>query len=119
MTSTAGHRAPAGPRPRPSEQISDAAQRLTARTAAPGGQTPYHRGALDAYLWALGLRHRPPVTGAPVTGKHAPDRAALDHEREAADLQLAHPLLCTHVQHYARGVRDALTWATARSSTRP
>jgi hypothetical protein len=116
---TSVQRTPARRRPRSPAQIGDAVQLLTARTATPAGQTPYHRGALDAYLWVLGQRHRPPLTGAPVTGRYAPDHAALEHEQEAADLQLAHPYLCTRVQDYARGVRDALTWATARSDARP
>ncbi|WP_344469692.1 hypothetical protein [Kitasatospora kazusensis] len=79
----------------------------------------YDRGAVDGYLWALGLRGRPPVSGAPVTGRECPSGAQIASEEHAARLQCGMEGLCSRVRDYACGVRDALAWIRGVSDARP
>ena len=110
---------PARVPPRSRRQVENAVRCL--RGAAAGGvrQVSYNCGALDGYLWALGLRGRPPAMGPPVTVRECPSGARIASEEQAARLQSGMEGLCSRIGDYACGVRDALAWVRGTSDARP
>ncbi|WP_058043208.1 hypothetical protein [Streptomyces roseifaciens] len=110
---------PEGPRAgvRPVAEVQQAHRRLDRKAAGPVRQTQYTRGALTAYLWALGRGQVSPVTGGRSDG--APDLAALTAEADAAQAQLEDFTQRTVPRDYVHGVLDTLAWVCGHSDTRP
>jgi hypothetical protein len=102
---------------RPRDEVERAHDALAAVAAGPTGQTQPSRGALAAYLWALGRGTATPVTGAASPGTPGP--ADLAAELEAAAVQLEDPARRNVPRDYTRGVHDALAWICGRADRHP
>ena len=91
--------------------VENAFADLEAAAAAPQRQTQYSRGALAAYLWALGRGSSAPVTGArPDPGSDFPDLPRITAEIDASVAQLDDRLHRMAPRDYLQGAHDALAW---------
>ena len=89
--------------------VENAFAGLEAAAAAPQRQTQYSRGALAAYLWALGRGSRAPVTGARPDSDF-PDLPHITAEIDASVAQLDDRLHRMVPRDYLQGAHDALAW---------
>ncbi|GAB3658663.1 hypothetical protein [Streptomyces sparsus] len=98
-------------------EAEDAFRRLEKTAAGPDRQTQYSRGALAAYLWALGRGDAAPVTAYTVAG--APSMETLTAEADAAAVQMEDSTQRSVPREYLHGVHDALAWVCGHTETRP
>lgn len=89
---------------------------LGAATAAVDTRPPFSRGALAAYLWALGRAAQAPVTGASLVG---PDVGRLTAEVDASLVRLDDPTLPETTREYLEGAHQAFAWLCGHSDTPP
>ena len=94
---------------RPRTDVEHAFDGLEAAAAAPQRQTQYSRGALAAYLWALGRGTSAPITGAR-PDFDIPDLAHITAEVDASVAQLDDRLHRMAPRDYLQGAHDALAW---------
>ncbi|MCX4547375.1 hypothetical protein OG204_30135 [Streptomyces sp. NBC_01387] len=98
-------------------EVEAAYRKLEAATAGPDGRTPFSRGALTGYRWALGRADAAPVTGGTDAG--APDLGLLTAEVDAVAVQLEDTAQRDVPDDHARGVYEALAWICGQSDLRP
>ena len=94
---------------RPHSDVEHVFGDLEAVAAAPQRQTQYSRGALAAYLWALGRGSRAPVTGARPDYAF-PDLPHITAEIDASVAQLDDRQHRMAPRDYLQGAHDALAW---------
>jgi hypothetical protein len=103
---------------RPRIDVEHAFGDLEAAAAAPQRQTQYSRGALAAYLWALGRGTTAPVTGAR-PDYDIPDLPHITAEVDASVAQLDDRLHRMAPRDYLQGAHDALSWLCGLSDEVP
>ncbi len=105
---------------RPRAEVERAHSALHTAAAAPQHQTQFTRGALSAYVWAMGRATASPVTGLePAADGSRPDLEQLVAEIDAAQVQLGDQTMRTIPRDYVSGVHDALVWICTFTDAAP